>query len=148
MKMNHYVMEKKEIYDRYPLVNNPFGMETDGDILSGWTQNYRRAYFFLKDKGISEFAEDNMIQIYVPATGSGIEPCNIHEQPYGWKGKINESVAERAVWWAFDLLTEDEANDFFRDEHPVVKFEYLGLKKISSLTVIYNGSTWIVQSEN
>jgi hypothetical protein len=58
------------------------------------------------------------------------------------EGYINEWIAETAVWWAFELLTENEAKAFMIKNKPVVKFQFIRLGHPHELTAKFDGNYW------
>ena len=106
MRLNDYSAEmEKEALSRQA-VSTPFGLSGEGNFIDTWRMNYDRIEIYTRNYGISMLGPGGVIRIYVPRTDSGVEPLTADEQPYGWDGKINEESAERAVWWAFELMTK------------------------------------------
>ncbi|MCP4134308.1 MAG: hypothetical protein GY754_25260 [bacterium] len=144
MTLNDYIKKREQETASNLLVISPFGLSTKGSYLSSWTMGLNRAQFYTRSFGVSEFSGSNFISIYVPRTDSGMVPAGENEQPFGWDGKINEYVAEQAVWWAFDLLTDAEALDFLKAHKPEVIFEFIYNSKPERLSTRFNGENWIL----
>jgi hypothetical protein len=126
-----------------PFVHTPFGLNTDGNFVSGWTMSYMRAGLFFRSAGKMLFQNDDMILITVPETETGIRPLAA-DMPFGWDGKINSSTAELAVWWAFEITAGGEAEQFMRANHPVVIFSYMDSDGPGEITVQFNGEFWVI----
>jgi hypothetical protein len=82
---------------RDPLCVSPFGFEADGYFMHRWLAGFERVGFFSRSRGVSAFAGDMSVDVYVPGTESGITPLASQVQPYQWNGKINEYAAEQAL---------------------------------------------------
>jgi len=93
--------------------------------------------------GCNMFGSEELVLITVLPTGTGIYPLSPETQ-YGWTGKINEFVAEMAVWWAFEITSENEAAAFMKAEKPVVTFRYSDSNGPGEMTVKYNGEFWVI----
>lgn len=119
-----------------------FGFSKKGNLISSWCSDLERLEFYF---GL--VISCRWINIFVPTTRSGIAPLNTKEQPYGWKGFINEALAEQAVWWAFEILTEDEARQFMAEHNPEIIFSYIIESRPFELRVRFNGEDWIIIEE-
>ncbi len=126
-----------------PFVRTPFGTSKEGNMSGGWSMSLRRAALFTAGPGRYLFSKDDLILVTVPATGSGIEPLATN-MPFGWDGKINESTAELAVWWAFEITSETEASEFMRQNRPEVIFSYFDADGPGEVTVAFNGEFWVI----
>lgn len=140
-RLDDFVAEReKEVMDN-PFLRTPFGMSREGNQISAWQMNYNRIGLFSISFGKNLFGKSDMILINVPATSTGIKPL-ANDLPFGWEGKINEYVAEMAVWWAFELLSDEEAAGFLQTHKPVVEFSYFDSDGPGEMTVKYNGKFW------
>ena len=146
-RLNSYVREREELSKQNPFTGCPFGLETEGRWVNRWELNYRRIGFYVRAHRIGDFDAGSLVQMYVPRTESGVEPLNADEQPFGWDGKINENTADCAVWWAFELLTENEAGEFKRIHKPAVIFHYIDKGSPAELAVRFNGIEWIAERD-
>jgi len=129
--LDEYVIERCAEAGR----SSVFGLERDGEFRK-WLIDLERIDLLT--------ASSKWVLVTVPTTETGIKPSFPSEHPYAWSGKINEYAAELSVWWAFELLTEDEAEDFLRKHRPLVIFEYAEFGKAEILTARYDGSGWTV----
>ena len=144
-RLNDYVLEKEEEARKIGLLRSPFGLTIKGNRMDGWQSFGQRYELFTRYQGYADFSPSNYIEIFVPATLSGAKPLNEEEQPYYWDGSINEQVAEMAVWWAFDILTEREALEFMKAHQPMVIFCYMERRKRDETSVQYQDGRWIVR---
>ncbi len=144
-KLNDYVLEKEEEARMIGLLRSPFGLSTAGKRMDGWQSLGQRYELFTRYQGYADFAPSNYIEIVVPSTSTGVRPQDEDLQPYYWDGSINEYVAEMAVWWAFDLITEKEALQFLTTHKPVVIFNYMERRRRSETSVQYEDGLWIVR---
>lgn len=126
-----------------PFNHTPFGLKTEGNFVSGWKMSYMRAGLFFRSGGKLLFQNDDMIFITVPETETGIKPL-AKDMPFGWDGKINSNTAELAVWWAFEITSDKEADEFMRTNHPEVDFSYIDSNGPGDMTVKFNGEFWII----
>lgn len=133
---------EREIGDN-PFIHTPFGLSREGNFVSGWTMSYRRAGLFFQSGGKMLFQKDEMILITVPSTGTGIRPLAT-DMPFGWDGKINSNTAELAVWWAFEITSGNEADEFMAKNHPIVIFNYIDSDGPGEITVQFNGRFWVI----
>ena len=143
MRLHDYVAQKIKEDSDLLQVKTYFGFETTGNYINKWQTSFYNIQRFTKFKGVSGFGNE-YIQIYVKTTETGITPLTADEQPYGWDGKINENTAELAIWWAFEILTQDEADTFIEEQKPSVIFIYPDYGKVRSLHVKFNGNEWII----
>ena len=144
MRLDDYVREH-ELNSRPGLLRDSlFGLSREGSYINSWQMNYQRLRYCANSYMVSDVNADSMIQITVPQTETGIAPCEHEQQPFGWTGKINEYVAELAVWWAFELLSDEEARRFMADNRPVVVFRYYedGYREMETR---FNGTMWMIE---
>jgi hypothetical protein len=119
-------------------VDNPFfGDSNQGQLVEQWTTDLEGLEIFY-----SYVRNSRWVTITVLPTETGIRP---EKAVYRWKGYINECIAETAVWWAFELLTENEAKKFMIQNKPVVKFQFIRLGHPYELIVKFNGYFWAVE---
>ncbi len=144
-RLDHFVAAKEVEAQDSPLTNTPFGLSREGSLVGPWEINYRRIEIYTSSAGKKLISNDELILITVPPTETGIEPL-AKDQQFGWNGKINESLADQALWWAFEFLTEEEANLFMKTEHPIVIFNYIDSEGQNEITVKHNGEFWVIQS--
>lgn len=141
--LDDLVRQREEAGTGNPYRYNPFGFSREGRLVNGF---FKHLQFFssglFPGKGGTD--ADPLVIIRVEPTETGLLPPDQDNMPYGWEGKINSFIAEMAVWWAFEILTEDEGREFLQKNHPVVHFTYNGGTHIEELTVKYNGISWIV----
>jgi len=143
MTLTDYVKEKVTRAGENPLVESPFGFSKKGAFLNKWQISLNLASLYARSGGVF-FSSNNPVEIYVPATEKGTVPLADDEQPYGWIGKINPDLAEQAVWWAFEILTESESGRFLREEHPHVIFHFFEMGRRHELTVRFGKQDWEV----
>lgn len=142
-RLDDFVAAKeKETLDN-PLIQTPFGSDTNGNIMSGWEMSYRRIGMFTGTFGINMFSRSGMIMITVPRTRTGIKPL-VSDMPFGWDGKINSAAAETAVWWAFELTGGNDSDDFMCRHNPEVIFSYIDSNGPGEITVKFNGEFWLI----
>jgi hypothetical protein len=149
MKMcfNEFIKMKIRESKNAPFLTSPFGLETSGTYINTWQMNYQKLAFFSRYGALAEFSNSVPVEVYVPEAVNSSGPFQRDGQPYGWNGKINEHIAELAVWWAFEILTQDEAAAFMKKSRPVVIFKYLESGTFRCLTVQFNSDRWIVVAE-
>jgi hypothetical protein len=133
-------VKEKEVKDN-PFLQVPFGLSRDGNQINAWQMNYNRIGIFSIYHGKKFFGKDDMILITVPVTETGLHPLAA-DQTFGWVGKINEYIAEMAVWWAFELQSDKEASEFMKAHKPVVEFSYFDSEGPGEMSVKYNGNFW------
>lgn len=124
-----------------PLRRSPFGLSRDGESISAWELSFRMAGLLRLSRGCNIFGSDELVLIAVLPTCTGVHPL-ASETQYGWTGKINEFVAEMAIWWAFEITSEKEAAAFMKAEKPEVHFSYSDSSGLGEMTVKYNGRFW------
>ncbi|HSV98401.1 MAG TPA: hypothetical protein VLM75_15890 [Spirochaetota bacterium] len=144
-RLNEYVLEKEEEARMIGLLRSPFGLSTTGNRMDGWQSLGQRYELFTRYQGYADFAPSNYIEIVVPATSSGARAHDEDRQPYYWDGSINEYVAEMAVWWAFNIITETEALQFLNSHKPVVLFFYMERRRRKETAVQYENGLWVVR---
>lgn len=138
MNLRDYVL----LREREGMGQDVFGRSCEGDLAAPLERNLLSlAYFFPSDEDI-DFPEENMVFITVPPIPGGPRLLSEGDQPYGWKGQINEYVAELAVSWAFDLTGQAEADIFLIKNRPVVIFQYYIEGHCEDLVVKFNGAYW------
>lgn len=142
-RLNVFAAQREREAGDNPFIHSPFGLKEEGNIVSGWTMSYRRAGLFYHSAGRMLFQKDEMILITVPPTGTGIKPLAA-DMPFGWDGKINENTAELAVWWAFEITSGNESDEFMRTNHPLVIFSYIDSDGPGEITVQFNGEFWVI----
>ncbi|MEW6527132.1 MAG: hypothetical protein AB1444_10740 [Spirochaetota bacterium] len=119
-------------------VDNPFfGDSNQGQLVEQWTTDLEGLEIFY-----SYVRNSRWVTITVLPTKTGIRP---EKEVYRWKGYINEYIAETAVWWAFELLTESEARKFMIQHKPKVVFSFIRLGHPYELIVKFNGYCWVVE---
>lgn len=145
MTFQEYVRYREEEARRDPLSQSPFSAAGRGEILNSWVMHHRRLALIARTRGgyISP-ALAAFVHVYVPRTPTGISPLCGDEQPYGWEGPINEYAAECVIWHAFEILSDGEASDFFREHRPAVIFHYHENGVSHELEVRFEGGAWIV----
>jgi hypothetical protein len=144
ISLSDLVEEKITANSHNPFVYSPFGRELDGQFINPWLSNYGRIAFFTRSLGVSDFTTQSIIDVFVPATRTGMIPMNMDEQPYSWNGKINAAAAESALWYAFGIITDAEAVEFMRNNCPEVIFQYIDKSRFHKLTVQFIGGVWRV----
>lgn len=118
-------------------VENPFfGDSNQGQLVEQWTTDLEGLEIYF-----SYVRNSRWVTITVLPTETGIHP---EKAVYRWKGYINEYIAETAVWWAFELLTENEARKFLIQNKPVVKFQFIRLGHPYELVVKFDGYSWVI----
>ncbi len=118
--------------------DNPFfGFSKDGKLVEQWTNldALEIMYGYVRNS--------KWVTVTVLPAETGIHP--VTQCVYKWKGYINEYIAETAVWWAFELLTEMEAKKFMMQHKPRVKFAFIRLGRPYELIVKFDGNYWIVE---
>jgi hypothetical protein len=122
-----------------------FGLSREGSYVDSWHMNYQRIGHFTNTYMVRDFGADSVIQIMVPQTETGTLPSANEPQPFGWTGKINEYATELAVWWAFELLSDEEARRFMAENRPVVLFRYYDDGGYRELETKFNGTVWMLE---
>jgi hypothetical protein len=145
-KLDEFVREKLAEGENAPVQASRFGFSREGSYINSWEMNYRRIGYYSHSYILRDFINDSPVQITVPTTGTGVAPSAQEPQPFGWSGNINEYTAELAVWWAFELLSDDEAGKFLRDNKPVVIFSFFEGGRFCELVTRFNGEIWIAES--
>jgi hypothetical protein len=146
--LNAYVQRKIEEHKDNPFQTSPFGFDVEGNYINNWMMNYQSIIFFTGYRGLSDFSSVVPVAIYVPSAGPVSTGLSVDGQPFGWDGKINEHTAELALWWAFDVLTAEEAREIMCELKPVVIFKYLEKGMYHTLTVRCEANQWLVVDEN
>ncbi len=140
-------MEKKILFSEYVkeqmgpkrfALFSVFGEETEGNFLK-WSFGLNRFEHYS--------SEERNILVHVPHTETGIVPSCTDSQPYVWSGKVNVAAAESALWHAFEILTEKEAEEFKIAHRPEVVFEFMQGFKYQMLRVKYVDGDWYVWDE-
>ena len=147
MRLRDYVQQRQR-EDQARGSSGIFGESADGDIASRFVRNFTFISFLYpaSDRDEQDDSEKNMVFISIPPTCRGLHPYNEADLPYGWTGQINEYVAEMAVSWAFDLLTEEETGLFLNRHRPTVIFRYNQDGRIQDLPVFFNGMFWEIMT--
>ncbi len=140
-RLDDFAAEKEREISDNPFVHSPFGLNREGNFISGWNMSYRMAGLYTRSFGRNLFSKDEMILITVPATETGVKPL-ARDMPFGWDGKINENTAELAIWWAFEIISGTEADEFLQNHHPSVIFNYSDSDGMGEITVKFNGRFW------
>ncbi|HPI90236.1 MAG TPA: hypothetical protein PK859_13100 [Spirochaetota bacterium] len=144
LSLSEFVKMKINLPQVNIFYKTPFSLENEGEFVNTWVSQFARISFFTQSRGIGDFSDQSIIDVYVPATECGAVPVRNEEQPYAWKGKINGFAADQAIWYAFDMLTESEAREFMAQHRPTVIFKYLLNNKFHELTVKYHSGCWMV----
>ena len=142
-RLDDFVRKRERETGDNPFIHSPFGLKKEGNIVSGWTMSYRLAGLYYHSGGRMLFQKDEMILITVPPTETGIKPL-ASDIPFGWDGKINGNTAELAVWWAFEITSGEEADEFMRTNHPSVIFSYIDSDGPGEIIVQFNGEFWVI----
>ena len=116
--------------------NTFYGLDHEGQLIEQWTTDLDGLEIYY-----SYVRNSKWVKVIVLPTETGICP---ERDIYKWKGCINEWIAETAVWWAFELLTENEAKAFMIKNKPVVKFQFIRLGHPHELTAKFDGYYWVV----
>ena len=116
--------------------NTFYGLSHEGQLIEQWTTDLDGLEILYNHVRNSKW-----IRVIILPTETGIRP---ERDLYKWKGCINEWIAETAVWWAFELLTENEAKAFMMKNKPVVKFQFIRLGHPHELTAKFDGNYWVV----
>lgn len=145
-KLDEFVREKSAEDGDNSFRESRFGFSRDGNYVNPWQMNYERIGYYANTYMIRDVAGDSCVQITVPPTQTGVMPSTQEPQPFGWTGKINEDLAERAVWWAFELLDDGEAGAFLKEHHPIVIFTFYENGRFYELVTRFNGDIWIAES--
>lgn len=114
-----------------------------GDFLHNWTAGIQSIEFFTRFKGFTDFGGESGIKITVN-TLKQCTPADC-EQPFFWKGPMNEYAADSAVMRAYDIITEGELKDFFQKYRPDVTFSFFDNNHPEQLTVSNDGRGWMVE---
>lgn len=143
-RLDDFALQRERETIDNPFMHTPFGMDTGGNFVSGWTMSYMRAGLFFRSAGKMLFQNDDMILITVPETETGIRPLAA-DMPFGWDGKINSNTAELAILWAFEITSGSEAERFMRENNPSVIFNYLDTDGPGEIRVQFNGEFWVIE---
>lgn len=127
-----------------PFIRSPFGMSREGECISTWELSFRWLGLLKSSGGCNFFGKEELVLIKVPATGTGMHPL-ASDGLFGWTGKINEFVAEMALWWAFEITSDEEAAEFMKKNKPAVIFTYSDSSGTGEITVKYNGEFWVIE---
>lgn len=142
-RLDDFAAEMEKELKANPFKRSPFGLSREGDCISAWEMSFRRIGLLRSSGGCNIFGKDEMVIITVPATATGIHPL-VSDGQFGWTGKINEFVADMAVWWAFEITSDAEAGQFMNGNKPVVIFSYSDSDGLGEITVRYNGEYWVI----
>lgn len=144
-KLDEFVREVSAGGGDDPFWESRFGLSRDGSCINPWQMNYERIGYYANTYMLRDFIGDSCVQITVPPTESGVSPSSRDFQNFGWQGKINEYLAERAVWWAFELLDDAEAKVFLTVHRPAVLFGFYENGRFYELETRFNGTFWIAE---
>ncbi|MBN2080079.1 MAG: hypothetical protein JW838_14015 [Spirochaetes bacterium] len=144
-RLDVYMQERQAEAGPHALEGAPFGPGREGEYIDPWRMGIGRIGYFGRAYTVIAPGGGSVVEITVPVTGTGVAPT-IEAQPFGWSGPINEYAAELAVWWAFDLLTEDEARLFLAEHRPAVFFRYVEGGRARELEVRFDGMKWMAVS--
>lgn len=133
--LHNFVQQK---IDEWGLDNPFFGFSTNGQLIEQWTTDLDGLEIFF-----NVVRNSRWIKITVLQTATGLYPE--YECTYKWKGYINEWVAETAVWWAFDLLSQAEARNFMVQHKPRVQFQFMRLGHAYEFITMFDGYNWVVE---
>lgn len=142
-RLDDFAAQTERELQENPLRRSPFGLSREGECISVWEMSVRMAGNLRALRGYNIFGSDELVVITVPPTCSGMHPLSSVSQ-YGWTGKINEFVAEMAIWWAFEITSDEEARKFMKEEKPAVTFTYSDSTGPGEMTVSYNGEFWVI----
>ncbi len=145
-RLDDYVREREQESGRGLPGESIFGFSREGSYVDSWRMNYQRIGYYANTYMVRDFGTESCIQILVPTTGTGVVPTTHDQQPFGWTGKINEYVAELAVWWAFELLSDGEVRRFMAEHRPAVLFRYFDEGGYRELETKFNGHQWMIES--
>jgi hypothetical protein len=143
-RLDDFAAQTEAELKKNSLRRSPFGLSREGDCISAWELSFRMAGLLRLSRGCNIFGSEELVLITVLPTVTGIHPL-ASETRYGWTGKINEFVAEMAVWWAFEITSDREAAAFLKAEKPVVHFGYSDSSGPGEMTVKYNGVFWEIE---
>lgn len=132
-RMNDYV---NAMIEEWGSDNTFYGLSHEGQLIEQWTTDLDGLEIYY-----SYVRNSKWVKVIVLPTETGIRP---ERDLYKWKGCINEWIAETAVWWAFELLTENEAKAFMMKNKPVVKFQFIRSGHPHELAVKFDGYHWVV----
>jgi len=144
IKLDELAEKREKTCTGNPTRYNPFGLSREGQLLEGMNKHlqiFSSGFFPGKDDGEGFIP----VLIYVEETETGLSPLDEQNLPYAWTGKINAGTAERAVWWAFEIMTEKEGELFLKENHPRIRFTFSSGTHIEELATMYNGTDWIVR---
>jgi hypothetical protein len=141
-RLDDYVREQAASGPASPH-GSPYGLGREGDFVDSWLMNYQRIGFYGNSYVTRDFGGESCVQITVPPTESGVVPLAQERQPFGWTGTINEYVAEMALWWAFELLSDQEARAFMAEHRPAVIFRFFDGGGFRELDVKFDGTIWV-----
>ncbi len=144
-RLDEYSRKRGEEPGFRSLHGPPFGPGREGEYVDPWRLGMGRIGYFGRAFTVSAPGGGNVVEITVPATETGVVPT-IEAQPFGWSGLINEYAAELAVWWAFEILTEEEARGFLAAHRPTVMFRYAEGGRTRELEARFDGMNWIAVS--
>ena len=144
-KLDEFVREQSAGNGDAPFRESRFGLSVEGVYINPWQMNYERIGYYANTCMIRDAGGDSCVRITVPPTETGVSPSTREPQPFGWSGKINEDIAERAVWWAFELLDDGEARAFMKEHRPVVIFNFYENGGFCELVTRFNGDFWIAE---
>ena len=144
-RLDAYSREREAEAGPMPLHGSPFGSDREGEYVDPWRMGIGRIGMFGRAYTVNAPGAERIVEVAVPVTGTGVAPT-IESQPFGWSGRINEYAAELAVWWAFDLLSEEEARRFLDEHRPAVIFRYAEGGRMRELEARFDGQNWMAVS--
>jgi hypothetical protein len=140
-RLDDFVRERADDLQN-PIPRSWFGQDREGEIIDPWRLNYQRLGFFAGSYVLNDFGPDACVMVEVPDTETGVAPAG--GRTFGWSGQINEHLADRAVWWAFEILSEREAREFFLAHRPSVLFRFVDGGRMCELETKFDGAAWMV----
>ncbi len=144
-RLDDYVREQELEAGPGRFKQSRLGLSREGSFVNSWQMNYQRIGYFANTYMVRDFSDDSCVQILMPPTDTGVVPSENEQQPFGSTGMINEYTAELALWWAFELLSEDEARRFMEEHRPTVLFRYYDDGGYRELEARFDGEVWIVE---
>lgn len=142
-RLNDYAAEKELMMKEDPFFRTPFGLSTEGNEVNTWEMVFKRIGLVRTTFGKNFFGKDEMILITVPKTETGVQPL-ASDQPFGWDGRINEAAADMAVCRAFELMYDNEIEQFLKAHKPSVNFSYFDSDGPGEISVKFNGEFWVI----
>lgn len=141
MRLRDYVLSRREDEETRG-IRSVFGESIEGEVVAPIVRNLMGFSYLYTSNSEIEDKDIDLVYITIPPTCRGLKPYNEADLPYGWTGQINEYVAEMAVCWAFDLLSQQETDFFLIQHRPAVIFQYFQDGRFQDMPVYFNGSFW------